>query len=418
TVSINVPVGASHPPNDDFAAAQAISGPSGAVTGSNAGATTEEGEPVPPWGFNGGPTIWYAWTAPYDGQVTFDTCTTQFWSLLSVYKGESIGTTTPVAAGQYADEVCGSASNVMGRRVAFDVTAGAVYRIRVDGANECGQTCYPQTGTMTLRWTAVEIPGPANDDFADAQAISGTSGSVTGTNVRATEEPGEPDHGFAGAGAASVWYRWTAPADGSFAFETCQSQNDAQGRPLDTILAVYTGETLDALSLTTFSDGTETCPNGYWERVVFAATAGTVYHVAVDGYPGYDTNGDGSWTDPDTGRVVLDWRVLDGTSPVAGDDTYSALERTPLVVPTPGVLANDTDPNGDTLAAGSPSDPAGGSVTVGPDGSFTYTSDAGFSGLDTFTYTVSDGNGGSDTGRVFIDVAPTSPVGATPSRTR
>lgn len=57
---------------------------------------------------------------------------------------------------------------------------------------------------------------PLNDDRQDADVISGASGSVTGTNVGATSSDGE-FHSY------SIWFRWTAPVDGVFAFDTCGS---------------------------------------------------------------------------------------------------------------------------------------------------------------------------------------------------
>ena len=98
--------------------------------------------------------------------------------------------------------------------------------------------------------------------------------------------------------------------------------------------------------------------------------------------------------------------------PVAADDAYSTKRDTALNVPAPGVLGNDTDADGDPLSAGSASDPAGGSVVLNADGSFTYTPDAGFTGTDTFTYVVSDGPGGTDTATVTITVeAPAANLG-------
>ena len=99
--------------------------------------------------------------------------------------------------------------------------------------------------------------------------------------------------------------------------------------------------------------------------------------------------------------------------PVAGDDAYTTAADTPLTVAAPGVLGNDTDPDalpGDTMTAGSAGDPAGGSVTLNPNGSFTYTADAGFTGADTFTYTASDGHGGTDTATVTVTVTAPNPV--------
>jgi len=70
------------------------------------------------------------------------------------------------------------------------------------------------------------------------------------------------------------------------------------------------------------------------------------------------------------------------------------------------LLANDTDPNGDTLRVESLSQAANGSVAFNGNGEFTYTPNPGYSGGDSFTYTVADGNGGSDTATVNITVNP------------
>ena len=88
----------------------------------------------------------------------------------------------------------------------------------------------------------------------------------------------------------------------------------------------------------------------------------------------------------------------------AGDDAYRTRLGTPLTVAAPGVLANDADADGNTLSAGLVTAPAGGSVTLQPDGSFTYTPNFLFIGDDTFTYAASDGQGGSDLGSVTITV--------------
>jgi LPXTG-motif cell wall-anchored protein len=91
--------------------------------------------------------------------------------------------------------------------------------------------------------------------------------------------------------------------------------------------------------------------------------------------------------------------------PTAGDDTDTTLQDTPLVVPAPGVLTNDTDPEGDPLTVTSNTDPTNGSVTVNADGSYTYTPNPGYAGPDQFTYTITDANGGTDTATVTILVA-------------
>jgi hypothetical protein len=97
----------------------------------------------------------------------------------------------------------------------------------------------------------------------------------------------------------------------------------------------------------------------------------------------------------------------DNDAPVAFDDRYSTDEDTPLTVLLPGVLGNDLDvDDGDILTVASNTSPANGDVTVNPDGSFSYLPDPDFNGIDTFAYEVWDGNGGSATATVEIEVAP------------
>ncbi|HUR22406.1 MAG TPA: Ig-like domain-containing protein, partial [Acidimicrobiales bacterium] len=91
----------------------------------------------------------------------------------------------------------------------------------------------------------------------------------------------------------------------------------------------------------------------------------------------------------------------------AAPDSYSTPYVTPLGLSAPGVLANDVDTgDGDPLSAGQASDPAHGDVALNADGSFTYTPEVGFSGIDTFTYTASDGMDYSAPATVSVTVAP------------
>lgn len=94
-------------------------------------------------------------------------------------------------------------------------------------------------------------------------------------------------------------------------------------------------------------------------------------------------------------------------APVAVDDDYRAHLDDSLVVAAPGVLANDTDANSDALTARLAGDPAHGTVTLRPDGSFTYEPDSGFTGTDEFTYVANDGTVDSAVGSVTIAVDET-----------
>jgi VCBS repeat-containing protein len=94
--------------------------------------------------------------------------------------------------------------------------------------------------------------------------------------------------------------------------------------------------------------------------------------------------------------------------PIARDDVFATSEDMPLFVAAPGVLANDSDADGDPLTAILVNNPLHGSVTLNADGSFTYTPDPLFNGVDTFTYRASDGLATSEIATVTILVGATN----------
>jgi VCBS repeat-containing protein len=91
--------------------------------------------------------------------------------------------------------------------------------------------------------------------------------------------------------------------------------------------------------------------------------------------------------------------------PTAADDAYGTAEDTALTVAAPGVLANDTDPDGDALSVTVESLPAHGSLSLNGDGSFTYTPTADYNGSDSFTYQASDSTVESSPATVTITVS-------------
>jgi Ca2+-binding RTX toxin-like protein len=102
---------------------------------------------------------------------------------------------------------------------------------------------------------------------------------------------------------------------------------------------------------------------------------------------------------PDVGA---DEFVSSNTPPVAGDDTTTVGEDLPGAI---NVLANDQDADGDALSITAFTQPAHGQVSLAG-GVFTYTPAVAFVGDDSFTYTVSDGRGGTDTATVNVTVRP------------
>src|SRR5207249_994218 len=102
------------------------------------------------------------------------------------------------------------------------------------------------------------------------------------------------------------------------------------------------------------------------------------------------------------------------TPVAANDDSYTTPEDTQLTVSAPGVLANDTDADGDTLTAVLVSGPAHGTLTLNADGSLVYMPALNFNGTDSFTYKASDGQAQSSVATVTITVTPVNdaPVAA------
>jgi hypothetical protein len=96
-------------------------------------------------------------------------------------------------------------------------------------------------------------------------------------------------------------------------------------------------------------------------------------------------------------------------APVAADDSYFSEACVPLIVAAPGVLENDFDVDGDLLQSLLVDMPLHGAVALNSDGSFTYTPDAAWCGVDTFTYYAFDGLDHSNIAAVTITVVDVTP---------
>lgn len=90
----------------------------------------------------------------------------------------------------------------------------------------------------------------------------------------------------------------------------------------------------------------------------------------------------------------------------AANDSYSTTQGTALIQAAPGVLANDTAPEGATLTARLVSSVSHGVLILNSNGSFSYTPAAGYTGGDSFSYQASDGTNSSSTATVTIAVIP------------
>lgn len=161
------------------------------------------------------------------------------------------------------------------------------------------------------------------------------------------------------------------------------------------------GDSITATIVATPSHGTVTLnPNGSFT------------YIPENGFTGVDTftyrGNDGRF---DSGVVSVTITISDPTTsntvPAVTNDSYQTNENETLSVSAAGgVLTNDVDADGDTLTATVDSQPSNGSVTLNPDGSFSYVPDSDFFGNDSFTYVAGDGIATSAVATVSITVRP------------
>jgi len=198
----------------------------------------------------------------------------------SVPNGNATFSFTASEAGTFECSLDGAAFATCSSPQAHTGLASGSHRFSVRAVDASGNV---DATPATRTWTAA-VP-PSNDAFAAAQALTGDPGTVNGTNRFATKEPGEPAHaGF--AGGHSIWYRWTASATVAVTFETT-------GSSFDTVLAVYRGTSVSAL--TRVAANNNAAVGVHTSRVRFTASAGTKYSIAVDGVAAA------------SGAVVLNW---------------------------------------------------------------------------------------------------------------
>jgi len=242
--------------------------------------------------------------------------------------------------------------------------------------------------SSTLTWTSTH---------ADTCAIEPAIGSVA-LNGSTTVSPTE-----------NTTYTITATGPGGTATAgvTVTIGNSAPVAD-DQTITLNENET-ESITLTAFdADG-----DALIYQVVTGPSHGTLTGQAPDltytpaaNYSGSDTftfkANDGS-LDSNTATITLSIQPVNNI-PTAVDDIVTTNEDTAIAVIT--VLSNDTDPDGDTLTIDDFTQPAHGASGSNGDGTLTYTPDLNYNGTDNFNYTISDGNGGTDTATVNITINP------------
>jgi len=184
------------PANDDFSHSERIGGVTGQIPLDPAPASREPGEPMVSADSR---TLWYAWEAPAKGLFRF--------KLEDADSGEAHEAEFALfTGGKLADLEL--AAEKQGGEISFAARAGVDYRLRLASDDW-------DAPPLVLKWESADAR-PVNDDFDNALTLEGESGEVDFSNEGATLEGSE----FFGGASATVWYDWTAQADGPWIFES------------------------------------------------------------------------------------------------------------------------------------------------------------------------------------------------------
>lgn len=280
-VALGVIDGGGAPANDNWADAIELVGSSGTTSGTMVGATTEVGDSIAFFD-----NVWYYYVPDVgeDGYILSVDFTGSEYDMYVVFATSPDATPTVESLEYDSDGGPGVATYVL--------QYGTTVWLSVEPYNGP-----PDIGAFDLAWdTSPPPPPPANDDFADAILLTGVSGSESGTTLDATEEVGEPSL----ASNNSIWWYWTAPANGRASFDFGDSD------PEDTYVGVYTSNAATP-TVATLLEVVKDNDSGVNDTSLFSfsAASGTTYYIMVDTYG--------------TGTVLFDWNFVAYT---AVDSTY------------------------------------------------------------------------------------------------
>lgn len=224
------------PSNDHFASASLIYADQ-SVEGRFAGSSIESGEPTRCFNLYNR-SLWYRWECPKTGPYRL---TETGVGCMGVYTGNSLAELNLVARHS--------------SKVRWRGEAGQIYYLAMSSL-----------GTRDFEFLLEQLPRPFNDEFSDRLRLGSVSGvALPGNTTNATREPGERNHGGDSSPGGSLWWSWTSRTTGTVSIDLRHNQ-------YTTPLAVYTGETLDSLSLV---------HEGFQRTQKFTAQAGQTYQIAI-----------------------------------------------------------------------------------------------------------------------------------------
>lgn len=260
--------------------------------------------------------------------------------------------------------------------------------------------------------TAVEIEVLANDSDVDSSALTvtavagGTHGTVSTDGITLTYTPdlnwnGIDTFTYRVSDDLGGWSETIVTVTVTPVNDNPVAVDDLSTTPRDTPVYIWvldndTDADPDTLSVSGFTNGAHGTVANHSIKVTYTPAAGW---TGVDTFTYTVSDGNGGF---DSGTVTVTVTAGPNQPPAANDDSMVTDEDVALTI---SVLANDSDPDGDAITVSAVNEGAHGAVTKTAT-SITYTPDEEWSGIDSFSYSITDGHGGSATAAVVITVKP------------
>ena len=206
--------------------------------------------------------------------------------------------------------------------------------------------------------------------------------------------------GFDGGGANVIKASVTTTG-GTMTLESASNVQTTD--PQHLVMTWKTGEDLKL-----YIDGAQTSPTaisgtasgtitGVEDLLLGIASKPDAWAGTIDGFQIFDT----ALSNAEIYQLATGLPLPDNFDPIASDDIASTYEDMDVTI---NVLANDSDIDQDLLSVSSVTQGTNGSIVINPNKTVTYTPNAGFFGMDSFLYTVEDGNGGSNIATVTVTI--------------
>jgi hypothetical protein len=253
------------PANDHCDNATVLTGPFPQTGTEDTTAADAAGDPASACGFNNTHSVWFSYTATGNDTATFETCTSDYDTVVSVWTG-ACGSLSEVVCNDDDFGACGPPQS----HVEWLMTSGTTYLIALAGYSS-------NSGNAGYRFDVVPTaPPPANDHCASATVLMAPFPVSGSENTSGADSAGDPVSACGLGNGHSVWFAYTATGNGTATFSAC-------GSDYDTVASVWTGACGSLTEVACDDDSFDVC-GGLQSNVTWPITSGTTYSIMLQGY--------------------------------------------------------------------------------------------------------------------------------------